>query len=308
MKLFKLFFCFLLMTQANTLAAQELNCKIKIGHDKILNTDPQIFTAMERTIMEFMNSRKWTADEWSPNERIDCNILINLTAKDAGDQDLYTATLSIQAARPVYSSGYTSSLINYMDRDFTFQFSQFTQLQFDDNRVSGPNPMQSNLTAVLAYYAYLVLALDYDSFSPNGGSNMLKKAQNIVNNAPEQGTAIPGWKAFEEKRNRYWMVDQLLSPRFEALRKYWYDYHREGLDMMYSKPAEGKAKILAGIKTLSQIQKDNPGASILQFFFNAKSDELLRIISQSSREERGQYIPLLAAMDVANATKYNNLK
>lgn len=302
-----MFIC-LLTVIAPAVSAQELNCKIKIGHDKILNTDPQIFTSMERTIMEFMNTRKWTSDEWAPTERIDCNILINLTAKDAGDQDLYTATLSIQATRPVYNSGYTSPLINYMDRDVTFQYSQFTQLQFDDNRVTGPNPMQSNLTAILAYYAYLVIGLNYDSFAPNGGNNMLKKAQNIVNNAPEQGTAIHGWKAFEEKRNRYWIVDQLLSPRFENLRKYWYSYHREGMDIMYNKAAEGKAKVLAGIKTMSQLQKENPSATIIQFFFTAKSDELMRIVSQASREERTQYIPLLSAMDVTNAAKYNNLK
>lgn len=307
MKLFRLLFIFLLVAAAQTAMAQELNCKIKIGHDKIQNTDPQVFTAMERTIMEFMNTRKWTTDEWNPAERIDCNIMINLLTRDQ-DQDIYTATLSIQATRPVYNSGYTSPLINYMDRDITFQLTQYNQLQFDDNRVTGPNPLQSNLTAILAYYAYLVIALDYDSFSPSGGNNMLKKAQNIVNNAPEQGTSIHGWKAFEEKRNRYWIVDQLLSPRFEDLRKYWYAYHREGMDFMYSKPAEGKAKVLGGIKTMSQLQKENPGASIIQFFFTAKSDELMRVVSQASREEKNQYIPLLSAMDVSNATKYNNLK
>lgn len=307
MKLFRLLFIFLLTAVAQTTVAQELNCKIKIGHDKIQNTDPQVFTAMERTIMEFMNTRKWTTDEWNPAERIDCNIMINLLTRDQ-DQDIYTATLSIQATRPVYNSGYTSPLINYMDRDITFQLTQYNQLQFDDNRVTGPNPLQSNLTAILAYYAYLVIALDYDSFSPSGGNNMLKKAQNIVNNAPEQGTSIHGWKAFEEKRNRYWMVDQLLSPRFEGLRKYWYTYHREGMDFMYSKPAEGKTKVLSGIKTMSQLQKENPGASIIQFFFTAKSDELMRVLSQASREDKNQYIPLLSAMDVSNATKYNNLK
>lgn len=287
---------------------QELNCKIKIGHDKILNTDPAIFTAMERAITEFVNTRKWTADEWQPSERIDCNIMINLTAKDPSDQDLYNATFSIQATRPVHNSGYTTPIINYLDRDFVFHYSQFTQLTFDDNRITGPDPLASNLTAMIAYYAYMILALDYDSFSPNGGSAMFKKAQNVVNNAPEQGTMIHGWKAFEEKRNRYWIVDQLLSPRFENLRKYWYAYHREGMDLMYSKPADGKAKILAGISTMNTLQKENPGATIIQFFFNAKSDEIMRIVSQTPQAERAQYLPMLSAMDVANATKYNNLK
>lgn len=287
--------------------AQELNCKVKIMHEKITNTDPQVFTSMERTITEFMNTRKWTSDDWNPVERIDCNILINITSKDAADQDLYSGTFSIQATRPVYNSGYTSPLINYMDRDLVFHYSQFLQLQFDDNRVTGPDPLASNLTAMLAYYAYLVIGLDYDSFAPNGGSNILKKAQNVVNNAPEQG-AIRGWKAFEEKRNRYWIVDQILSPRFDSLRRYWYGYHREGLDLMYNKPVDGRTRILKGINTLSQLQRDNPGSTLIQFFFNAKSDELLRILSQAPREERAPYIPMMSVMDVVNANKYNNLK
>ena len=308
-QLFKIFFlfigCFVVAIPASL--GQELNCKIKIGHDKILNTDPAIFTSMERAVTEFINTRKWTSDEWQPAERIDCNIMINLTGKDASDQDLYTATFSIQATRPVHNSGYTTPLINYLDRDFVFHYSQFTQLQFDDNRITGPDPLASNLTAMLAYYAYMVLALDYDSFAPNGGNAMFKKAQNVVNNAPEQGS-IHGWKAFEEKRNRYWIVDQLQSPRFESLRKYWYSYHREGMDLMYSKPADGKTKILSGITTMNTLQKENPGATIIQFFFNAKSDEIMRIVSQTPQAERAQYLPMLSAMDVANATKYANLK
>ena len=287
--------------------AQELNCKVKVMHDKIQNTDPALFTAMEKTITEFVNTRKWTADEWNPAERIDCNILINLTTRDATDQDLYSGTFSIQATRPVYSSGYTSPIMNYMDRDLVFHYSQYSQLQFDDNRITGPDPLMSNLTAMISYYAYMVLGFDYDSFTPVGGNNLFKKAQNIVNNAPEQG-GIRGWKAFEDKRNRYWIVDQILSPRFDSLRRYWYSYHRQGLDIMYNKPAEGRAKVLAGINTMSQLQKENPGSSIIQFFFNAKSDEIMRILSQAPREERARLVPLLSAMDVANSTKYGNLK
>ncbi len=288
--------------------AQELNCKVKIGHDKIQNTDPQVFTAMERAITEFINNRKWTSDEWAPTERIDCSILLNLTGKDGTDQDLYTATLSIQATRPVFNSGYSAPLINFVDRDLVFHYSQYNQLQFDDNRVNGGDPLASNLTAVLAYYAYFILGLDYDSFSPSGGATYFKRAQNVVNNAPEQGNTIHGWKAFEEKRNRYWLVDQIMSPRFENFRKYWYSYHREGLDIMYNKPAEGRAIVLAGIGKMNQMQKDNPGSTLIQFFFNAKSDELMRIVAQAPRDERAQYIPQLISMDVANAAKYGNLK
>lgn len=297
-----------LLLASNAATAQELNCKVKIGHDKIQNTDAQVFTAMERAITEFVNTRKWTADEWAPTERVDCNILINLTGKDGTDPDVYTATFSIQASRPVYNSGYSSPLINYVDRDMVFKFSQYNQLQFDDNRVNSGDALTSNLTAILAYYAYLTLGLDYDSFSLSGGTTMFKKAQNVVNNAPEQGNTIHGWKAFEEKRNRYWLVDQILNPRFEDYRKNWYSMHRDGLDIMYNKPAEGRSAVLAGIAILHQLQKDNPGSTLIQFFFNAKSDELMRIVAQAPQAERALYIPQLITMDVSNAGKYNELK
>ncbi len=288
--------------------AQELNCKVKVMHEKITGVDPQVFTTMERAITEFINTRKWTTEEFQPTERIDCNMLINLTGKIGGDDDGYTATLNIQSARPVYNSSYTSPLVNFVDRDFQFHFSQYSQLTFDDNRVSGTNAYESNLTAVLAYYAYLFIALDYDSYSPNGGNNYFKKAQNIVNNAPEQGKNISGWKASDGNKNRYWLVDQMLSPRFAGFHTFWYNMHREGFDNMYTKPAESRQKILAGISVLNQMQKDNPGAILLQFLFNAKSDEFLRILSQLPKEDRTPFITMLSQADLTNAAKYNSLK
>ena len=304
-KLLSLFICLLAGT---ALHAQELACKVRIMHEKIEKTDPAVFTAMEHGINEFLANRRWTSDEFGNTERIDCNVLINITDKNATDPDLYTATLSIQATRPVYNTGYTTPIINYVDRDVVFHFSQYTSLQFDDNRVSGSDPLASNLTAILAYYAYLTIGLDYDSFSPDGGTTIFKKAQNIVQNAPEQGGDIHGWKAFEDKRNRYWIIDQLLSPRYAQLRSYWYSMHREGLDVLYNKPQEGNAKILAGISILNQLQKDNPGSTLLQFFFNSKSDELLRIVAQLPREERNNYLTILSATDASNAVRYSNLK
>ncbi|XZF16518.1 DUF4835 family protein [Chitinophagaceae bacterium MMS25-I14] len=305
-KIFSLLF--LLAAFGRQVSAQELNCKVKVMHEKITGTDPQVFTTLERAVTEFLNTRKWTSDEFQTVERIDVNVLINLTGKMGGDDDGYQATLNIQASRPVYNSGYTSPLINYIDRDFVFHYSQYNPLQFDDNRINGADALESNLTAVLAYYVYLVIGLDYDSFAPNGGSVYLKKAQNIVNNAPESGKLIAGWKAFEDKRNRYWLIDQILSPRFQSLRTYWYSLHREGFDNMYAKPAEARQKIVAGIGGLSQLNKDNPGSILVQFFFNAKSDELLRVLYQLPREDRGVYANLLSQMDVPNAAKYNNLK
>ena len=290
-----------------TARAQEFNCKVTIMHDKVTGVDAQVFNDMQKAVNEFMNTHKWTTDEFANSEKIDCNIFINLISnKVNGDPDAYTATFSIQATRPVYNSTYNSTLVNYVDKDVAFKYTQFGSLRFDDNQVSGVDPMSSNLTAIMAYYAYLVLALDYDSFSPSGGSNFLKKAQNVVNNAPDT-KGISGWKSVESTRNRYWIVDELLNSRYQDVRTFWYQMHREGLDSMYAKPNEARTRILVNLKKLYQVNKDNPNSIVLQFFFNAKSDEILHLLGQAPKQERMPYITFLSATDVPNAAKYTAL-
>lgn len=288
--------------------AQEINCKVRVMHEKIQNVDKDVFNSMERGLSEFINTRKWTTDQFNTNEKIDCNIMLNLTkALDVND-GTYEATLNIQASRPVFNSGYTSPTVNFVDREVRFRFNQFTPMQFDDNRVSGNDPLSANLTATVAYYIYLVLGLDYDSFSPDGGNDFYKKAQNIVNNAPEQGKIITGWKAVDGNKNRYWIVDQLLSPRFKEFRVVWYNIHRNALDNMSTKPEESRKIILDALPKLAQLNRENPGSILLQFFFNAKSDEFASVVAQLPKEQRGSYVSLLQQVDVANAAKYNNLK
>lgn len=286
--------------------AQELNCKVKVMYDRIQGIDKQVFTGMERNITEFMNTRKWTTDQFQMNERIECNILINLTSQI--EQDAFEATINIQASRPVFNTSYNSSLVNFIDREFKFRFNQFTPLQFDDNRIVGNDPFASNLTATLAYYAYLVIGLDYDSFAPNGGTDYFKKAQNIVNNAPESGKAITGWKAVDGNKNRYWIIDQILNPRFKAFRSIWYNIHREGLDKMSTKPLESRKIILETLPQLVQLNRDNPSSILLQFFFSAKSDEFASLVAQEEQGEKTKYISMLQQIDVPNIQKYNNIK
>jgi len=293
-----------------TVHAQELKCKVTVLHDKIngAGVDQQVFIDMERTLNEFMNSRKWTSDEYAASEKIDCNFLINLTGnKIGGDPTTFTATLSIQATRPVYNASYTTNTINYMDKELVFKFSQFNALRFDDNQVSGTDPLSANLMAVMAYYTYMMLALDYDSFSPSGGTTYFKKAQNVVNNAPE-GKGINGWKSMENQRNRYWIVDQWLSPRFQEMRNFWYTMHRESLDSMSQKPVEARTRILVNLKKIYNVNRENPNSIAVQFLFNAKSEEILKLLGQTPKQERTQYITLLAATDVTNAAKYNALR
>lgn len=298
---------FALHCSAFTASAQELNVKVAIQHSRILNVDPQVFLTMERSIAEFLNNRKWTTDEWAANEKLDVNVMIGLTEKTP-DDDVYKGTLSIQASRPVYNSSYTTPTVNFIDRDVIFRYSQFNPLVFDDNRVAGSDALASNLPAILAFYVYFTLGLDYESFAPNGGSAHFKRAQNVVNNAPEATGQIIGWRAVEGNRNRYWLVDQMLNPRFAAFRSYWYTLHREALDNMFTQPDESRKKILAGLTALSQMNRENPASVLMQFFFNAKSDEIIRILSQAPRDERGQYATMLMAMDVINTRKYEALK
>ena len=288
--------------------AQEFSCRVSIMHDKITGVDPQVFSNMQKAITDFMNGQKWTTDNFETNEKIECNVLINLTGNNLnGDVENYSANLSIQATRPVYNTTYTSKLIDYQDKDVAFKFSPYIPMHFDDNSVTGTDPLASNLTAILAYYSYIILALDYDSYAPNGGTNYLKKAQGVVNNAPD-GKGISGWKSVESTRNRYWIIDQMLNTRFSDMRKFWYTMHRESLDSMYAKPNESRTRILANIRNHYEVNRDNPSSAYMQFFFNAKSDEIIHLLSAAPKTERTQYITLLDALDVPNSAKYNALR
>jgi Domain of unknown function (DUF4835) len=289
--------------------AQELNCKVTLLHDKITGVDAQVFNTMQKSITDFLNTHKWTNDEYAPTEKIECTFLINLTANGVGgDAEAYSATMSIQASRPVYNASYNTTLVNYLDRDVQFKYTQFNTLNFDDNSVSGSDPMVGNLTALLAYYSYLIIGLDNDSYAQDGGSKEFKKAQSIVNNSPESGKSISGWKPVEGTKNRYWLIDQLLSSRFQDVRNFWYTMHREGLDSMYTKPVESRNRILAGVRKLYQVNKENPSSILIQFLFNAKTEEFLHLLASAPKQDRTQYISLFTALDVPNAARYSSLK
>ncbi len=286
--------------------AQELSCKVDVLHDRIQNVDPKVFITLKKSLTDFLNNRRWTSDNYRPAEKIECNFLLNLTARTS--ENVYDATLNIQSSRPVYNSSYHSAMVNFVDRELKFRFDESQTIQFDDNQVTGTDPMVSNLTAVLAYYVYLVLGFDYDSFAPKGGEEYFKKALNIVNNAPEEGKSIKGWKAANGNRNRYWIIEQLLNPRFDKFRPYIYTFHRNGLDLMSQKPEEARKNILAGIPVLTKINTDNPSSILLQFFFNAKSSEFVNIMTQTPAEERKDYIDQLCKMDVPNTPRYRAIK
>ncbi|GAA4452556.1 DUF4835 family protein [Rurimicrobium arvi] len=304
---YSILFLLLASLCTNLADAQEMNCKVSIRHDRITNVDAQVFVDMERAIATFINTRKWTNDDYTVQEKIDCIIMFNLTSKLTDIEGGYEATMNIQATRPVFNTGFNTSIINYIDREANFKFNQFSPLVFDDNRVgSSGDGITDNLSCIVAYYIYLVLGLDYDSFSMNGGNMYFKKAQNIVNNAPE-GKGVRGWKAVDGTKNRYWLADQLLNPRFAEFHKYWYTMHRLGYDQFYDKPNEARKNILSGISTMQKMNRDNPNAILVQFFFNAKSSEFLNILGDMPSADRLPYITQLSQADVTNAQKYQAL-
>jgi hypothetical protein len=295
----------LLISFSSNIMAQELNAKIIVNGSAVQNAvDLKVFKTLEQGLQDFLTKRKWTTDEFTAEEKIDCQFNLTITKKGK-DADTYEAKLSIQAGRPVYNTDYTTPIINYVDKDVLFKYIQFQPLDFNENRVAGNDPVVANLPAILAYYVNYIIGLDYDSYKPKGGSDYFSKAMSIVNNAPE-GAGINGWKN-EGAKNRYWLADNMLSARFVNFREVMYNYHRNGLDAMAKNPAEGLDVILGTIKTLSQINTETPSSALLYLYFSTKNLEYYNFLSKASAEDKQKLIPLISMLDVPNATKYSSL-
>lgn len=300
----KLIFSLCLMCVATVMQAQELKANITIVSSRVGNTvNPSVFRTLQTALNNFINNRKWTSDNFQPNERIECNFLLNLEA--SGDPNTYNADLTIQAARPIYNTSYLSPIVNYRDESITFKYVEFQQLEFNENRVSGSDGLASNLTAVIAYYAYMILGFDYDSFSLRGGEAYFQKAQNIVNNAPD-GRGISGWKAFDGVRNRYWLVENMLNSRYAVMHDVYYNYYRLGMDKMYEDENQTRAEVLNVLNLLNNFYTENPNKMINQFFFQGKSTELIKLFSKAQQQDKVRASDLLQRLDVTNANKYKD--
>jgi Domain of unknown function (DUF4835) len=294
--------CVLTVISFQFAGAQELQATVTVISNRIKDVDQSTFQTLQTAIKQFLNTRKWTDDDFLPAERIKCNFILNIQQDVASNT--FSAQLTVQSSRPVYNSDYETTMLNYQDQNVVFEYVQFQPLDFDPNRVAGNDPLQSNLTAILAYYVYIIIGLDYDSFSPRGGIPYFQDAQNIVNNAPEDSKYINGWQAFESNRNRYWLVDNLLNTRLSGFHEAMYQYHRMGLDKLYSDPNTARIAILNSLGILYTLNADNPNTMILQLFFLAKSDELIGIFSQAPAEDKQRAVQMLSELDVENATKY----
>lgn len=282
--------------------AQELQAKVTVNAQRVYNTvDKKIFNTLQTQLTNLLNNRKWTGDAYQQLEKIECNFLLNI--EKVLETNVYQASLTIQAARPVFNSSYQTALVNFMDADLTFRYVEFQPIEFNENRVQGTDPLAANLTAVFGYYVYMILGLDYNSFAPKGGDPYFQKALNIVNNAPEN-RSISGWRAFDGLRNRYWLAENLMNPRYNILHDVMYTYYRQGMDNMYDDEANGRRSILAAMKQLKSFNDQNQNTMFLQFFFQGKSMELIRVFKKAPPQERNDASNILSQIDIANASKY----
>lgn len=248
--------------------AQELDCTITINHSQIQGTDVSIFDNLKETMEKFVNDRQWTALQYNKNEKITCSINLTVT-KHNKDENMFTCTAMVLATRPVWNSAYTTTIYNNKDANFDFQFAQFDQIVFNDEVVD------NQLTALLAFYAYLIIGIDLDTFSPMGGTDVLNKCMNLVNNC--QSMNFTGWKAFENDRNRFSVINDYLDERMKSFRTLQYDYYRKGLDEMATNAERGRTEITTALSLLEQAHKDKPLSTLPQVWCDYKRDELVNI-------------------------------
>lgn len=281
------------------IVAQELRCNIQVNSSQIQGTNKQVFQTLQTAIYEFMNNTAWTNHVFTIEERIECNVLINLT-DHSGDE--FNGSIQIQSRRPVYNTSYSTTLLNFKDDDMRFRYVEFEPLEFSINE------HRSNLTSLLAYYAYIIIGLDYDSFSLLGGTAFFQKAEQIVSNA--QNSPDKGWKAFESRKNRYWLVENLLNDQYKPLREFIYRYHRLGLDVMSSKEASGRAEIAENLELLQKVyrQKPDPYMFLFDLLMSAKADELVNIFSESFMAEANRVYDILSEIDASRSDKYKRIK
>lgn len=289
-----IFIIFILSVLAGT--AQEFKCRVALTYPEIQNPDKELFNKMRQDIEEFVNNQNWTNHVFDEVERIEISFNFHITAQSV---DIFSGTLQILASRPVFGATYTTPLINFLDENVTFKYQQFESLEFNSNTYT------SNLTSVLGFYAYIVLGLDYDSFKLNGGSDNFQKAQTIVSNA--QSASEKGWKSYEDKNNRYWLIEDILNGSYSGFRTGMYNYHRLGLDNMHEKPKESREKIEIALNELENIYKIKPGALLLDFFFYAKKAELKNIYSEAMPDEQKRVITLLKKINPANSSDYDQI-
>ncbi len=302
----KYFFTLLLgALLSNSVTAQELSATVTIQSSKVDNqVDPKLFSQLQVQLKDFFNQRKWTSDNFSLEEKIDCSFYI--TIESVVSPGVFDAKLSVISNRPVFNANYTSSLLNMQDASFTFKYQLSQPIEFNENRVQGADPLEANLTATLAYYVYVILGLDYDSFSLKGGAPYFSKALNIVYNAPE-GSGIAGWKSYDGQRNRYVFIDNLTKSGYDPIHQILFSYYREGLDQMSEKPESGKTAVLNALMSMQELTEANTNLMIVPILMQGKFSEITGLFSNSDKSIKKQVLTTLSSIDIANLNKYKDV-
>ena len=281
--------------------AQELNCNVQVSAQMIQGSNREIFVNMQRDIYEFINNTVWTNHVFSYAERIDCNMLINLTEQISGDE--FKGTIQIQLRRPAFNTTYNSTMLNFVDNNLQFKYVEFQTLEFD------PSTHRANLISVLAYYVYIILGVDYDSYSMLGGTEFFQMAEKIVTNA--QNAPESGWKPYDgsRNRNRYWLVKNILNKEYEGIRQFVYDYDINGLDRLESRTSEARNTMAESLKLLQEVfrKKPDPFMYFLQIIIDSKSEEVINIFMGAFPEERSRVVQIMTEIDPANKSKYEKI-
>jgi hypothetical protein len=276
--------------------SQELKCTVNINSDMVQGTNKSVFNTLQKSVSEFVNTRRWSEMTHTNSEKIECSMTIVVKKVDG---DAFTADIQVQSRRPVYNSSYNTTLFNFKDNYFTFDYKEFDQLEMNESTIT------SNLTAVLAYYAYIIIGYDLDSYTRLGGSPFFEAAERIVNQA--QAADLVGWKAFESSKNRYALVNNLTDEAFKKYRSYFYEYHRMGLDEMSINMTNARAKIAAGLPLLREANRARPSAIIIASFLDAKNDELINVFSKATDKEKKEAVEILMDVNPTQTERYEKI-
>lgn len=297
----KKFILIILLICPLLISSQELNCQVTVVTDaklEVTSVEQEIFKQLEQTIFEMMNNTQWTKDVFAVEERINC--VLQLQIKSIPSPGSYSGSIQIQSTRPAFNSSYNTTLFNFLDNDLAFAFSRNSIL------IYAPNQYRDNLTSILAFYAYFIIGMDYDSFSLKGGTKYFNEAQQIVLLA--QSSNAPGWKSKESgKRNRFWLVDNILHQLFEPLRECIYQYHRNGIDKLFENKVEGRKAIYKSIDLLTSVVRSRPNSINTQNFVQAKSNELKNLSIDADNQEKIKMVNLLKKIDPSNSSKYQEI-
>lgn len=277
--------------------AQEFLCQLSVYSPQVEGTEKKVFQTLQTALYEFINNKKWSNYNYKPEERIECSMMITITDRPSSDQ--FNGRINIVMQRPVYKTSYNTNLLNLVDKDFDFKYIEYEPLNFTDDSYT------SNLTSVIAYYLYMMLGIDADTFSKYGGTPYYEKARSVVNaaqNAPEKG-----WKAFESLKNRYWFVENFLNSSYTPMREGLYQYHRLGLDIMSENIDLGRGGVNDFLENIRKVNMEKPGLYALQLIMDAKRDELVNIFSQASPMDKTKAVNTLKEIDPANSSKYQQI-